>query len=162
MSTDIEIGLYAVRTFRLCGTEDAPKLCSVSPRFSTGWEDGTCEAQCDPPGYSLPSGIRGLVQKRHPAPNERCMCGIYGSFSYDDLLRQFRAEASQIVAVIAAEGITIIGTRGLRTQYARVVAHWTDPDTIHHHVAAEQFKDAAAFKTPIDMMMAYDIDREAA
>lgn len=134
-----------------------------------GWEDGTCEAVCH--GYSRP---------RHEAPGENCGCGVYGSLSYADVLGQYPTAAKHLVAVIAAEGKTIIGTRGLRTAFARVVAYWADPtspgrpapvldfwgrrvrdvgrDTdqpTYREVAALQFRDAQSYDCPLEMVEEY-------
>jgi hypothetical protein len=136
-----------------------------------GWEDGTCEAVCH--GYSNP---------RHEAPDENCGCGVYGSLSYADVLGQYHDAAKHLVAVIAAEGKTIIGTRGLRTAFARVVAYWADPtspgllgpmldywgrrvrddrrDTdqpTYREVAALQFKDAQSYDCPLEMVEEYGL-----
>lgn len=62
----------------------------------------------------------------HPAPQLDCCCGIYGSLSMGHLVRQYRV-AAYLTAVIAAEGRTIIGTHGLRTERARVVAYYWNP-----------------------------------
>ncbi len=132
-----------------------------SPSYNRGedWEDGTCRAVCH---KGSRAGWRGgrlvtLTNEVHDAPHEGCDCGIYGSLSYADLLYQFRSNASIMVAVIAAEGTTIIGDRGLRTQFARVVAYWTDDDPFHRIVSAAQFKDAKVFETPLDMVEAYGL-----
>lgn len=134
-----------------------------------GWEDGTCEAVCH--GYSNP---------RHEAPNENCGCGVYGSLSYADVLGQYHDAAKHLVAVIAAEGKTIIGTRGLRTAFARVVAYWADPGgptqqtatadfwgrtvayegpmhPTYREVAASQFKDAQSYDCPLEMVEEYGL-----
>jgi hypothetical protein len=159
-----EFDLFALRSFKFCVERPTSRRLldsvgvwsdgkcrvwrSIAYTNVGGWEDGTCEAVCQ----------RGRVlPRRHDPPDDRCGCGIYGSLSYADLLRQYHAEARTMVAVIAAEGTTIIGTRGLSTQYARVVAYWCDPDPIRRDCAATQFKDAQVYDCPDDMITAYGL-----
>jgi hypothetical protein len=64
-------------------------------------------------------------------------------------------EADDITAVIAAEGTTLIGTVGLRTQYARVVgfrANWP-----YRSYAQKQFVDAEEFGTDAEMLEAFHL-----
>jgi hypothetical protein len=162
---DLEVGRYALRSFKAqhrwlpnnwateYGVSSQLVFGPVSYRGSpNSWISGTCEAVCYAGGY-LPSGAK----RGHQAPDEKCTCGIYASLSYADLIAQFHTEARTIVAVIAAEGITIIGSRGLRTQFARVVAYWVEPAKIFRQAAATQFKDAAVFDNPVDMIDAYGL-----
>lgn len=123
----------------------------MSPSFQDhdGWLDGTCTAECR---------RSSILPSRHEAPHEDCECGIYGSLSYADLLDQFRTHAQRIVAVISAEGKTIIGERGLKTQFARVVAYWVRPDeSLDRLCAADQFRDAKAFDNPLEMIEEYGL-----
>ncbi len=147
---------------RLGWWEDCKVRVWRSPSYMKrgDWEDGTCKAVCHTYG---PRGSK----EPHEAPDKDCSCGIYGSLSYVDLLSQFRPEAYFIVAVIAAEGKTIIGDRGLRTAFARVVAYSigsqigsgrdSDSDFLHRYVAAKQFKDAKIFESPLDMVTAFNL-----
>jgi hypothetical protein len=123
-----------------------------APTYSRSgdWEDGTCKAVCH---AWHPRDVGG-----HKAPHEGCSCGIYGSLSYADLIHQFREYVKHIVVVIAAEGKTIIGDRGLRTAFARVVAYWVAPDQMYREVAAAQFKDAKDFGDPLGMVEAYGLE----
>lgn len=81
----------------------------------------------------------------HEAPSEKCHCGVYGALSLDHLEAQYPQHTRNIVAVIAAEGNTIIGPRGLRTQFARVVAYWAINSTRSAAIAANQFRGAKHF-----------------
>jgi hypothetical protein len=57
--------------------------------------------------------------------------------------------------VIAVEGQTYLGTKGLRTQYARVVAWWSPG---FGAVAERQFKDAKRFPNLFEMARSYGLD----
>lgn len=110
---DLEVGRYALRTFRFSDDDFLPILNTPN---RGGWtREGTCVATC----FSPPNYPRDL----HEAPCLECECGIYGSHSLQDLHAQY-SYAWYFVAVIAAEGKTIVGSRGLRTERARVVAYW--------------------------------------
>lgn len=163
-SPDIEVGRLALRSFKFVvvpfhgeGFHDvvAAKLGhwddgtlkfwqSLSYHNDNDWLDGTCTATCG-------------QGKKHRVPCEKCSCGIYGSLSYADLLYQYRAEARNIVTVIAAEGATIIGPRGLRTERARVLAYWVTSNAIYQQVAGDQFNTASVFETPVDLLDFYNL-----
>lgn len=184
-AADLEVGRFALRSFKYSVEFESQKIGQqigwwtdrksrvfrpIAYSRVDGWEDGTCEAVCHAHG----------ARPRHQAPDEQCGCGIYGSLSYADVLHQFREEARHLLAVIAAEGVTIIGTRGLRTQFARVVAYWADPSgpgqttnvqlwggqrvtrcapqqPTYREVAALQFKDAQAYDSPLEMVEEYGL-----
>lgn len=160
----IEAGWYALRSFSL-KTEQATQevadvlggwwddgTCKYWGSGSYGrwpdWADGTCTAVCRKSSYQAP---------QHPPPAEGCTCGIYASLSYADLIKQFRQDAQRIVCVINAEGSTIIGTRGLKTAHARIVAYWTVPSILERTVAKMQFKGAKQFDEPLSMIEHYQI-----
>ena len=150
---DIEIARCALRTFncvdiRHCDLEDEladaleeglqdNQAVSFSGRILTGmyrsggqWLTGACVARCE---------------KGHKAPDEECGCGIYGALSLS-LLTASYPQASRLVTVIAAEGKTVIGDLGLRTEASRVVAYWCSPDArVERHQCAKQFLGAKEF-----------------
>jgi hypothetical protein len=95
---------------------------------------------------------------RHTAPYLDCHCGVYGSLSLNHLIDQYRFETMKIITVIAAEGETIIGSRGLRTQYARVVAYWS-PFRKFRRAADAQFEGAQHFKSLEEMLSEYQLPR---
>lgn len=115
---DLEVGRYALRTFRFTETELVPLVDHGVPT----WINGTCVAECLP----WLRFLGGL--STHPSPALHCTCGVYGSFSYEDLVTQYDDYARALTCVISAEGQTIIGSRGLRTQAARVVAYHSNPN----------------------------------
>ncbi|PBA23764.1 hypothetical protein CKJ66_26225 [Mycobacterium avium] len=144
---DIEVGRYAVRTFRIDRRRRI--LQPVNPSWRRGrghespWRNGACRAVCN-------------HDRAHDAPAEECGCGIYGATSLESLRAQYPVLASNIVAVIAAEGTTIVGSRGLRTQAARVVAYWCHPSSrmdTAGAVIAEQCPAAERF-ADLDQMLA--------
>jgi hypothetical protein len=136
---DIEVARYALRTFEV--DYDAEVLRSaVKPGWH--WHNGTCVAKC-------------LRRHKHKAPHQRCSCGIYGTLTLEHLMRQFSGYATQLVAVIAAEGTTIIGDVGLRTAAARVVAYWTSSFDIHQ-ICEKWCAAAKGFEDLDEMLAAYN------
>lgn len=144
--------------------EDNPSdpltLCSVA-QAGAHWSDGVCKAECLDSSLSV---MRVWAQvifsedcygNRHEAPGADCSCGIYATLSLEHLNRQYGDEAKNIVAVIAAEGQTIIGTRGFRTQYARVVAYWCDDKLAAP--AQRQFRDARRYGYMPSMLRDYQL-----
>jgi hypothetical protein len=113
---DIEIGRYALRTFDI----DKGKLGSLYKHHH--WDGGVAIATC-------------LTSNRCDSPpGEGCSCGLYGTLSLQQLESDYGPRVRTCVAVFAAEGPTIIGSKGLRTSAARVVAYW----------CAEGLRDCAA------------------
>lgn len=107
--SDIEVGRHALRTFKI----DTHKLRLKSLFQEHFWDGGTAVAECRSKGMSCKS-----------SPSLNCMCGIYGTLTIDQLFKEYGQYARNCVAVFAAEGTTIIGTKGLRTAAARIVAYW--------------------------------------
>lgn len=101
------VGLFALRTFRVSTSGLLVPLSFIG----SAWADGTCIARC------------GLG---HPAPADDCPCGVYSLRDLRDLRLQYWS-AGRLVAVVAPEGLTIEGSKGWRSQAARVVDVWTAP-----------------------------------
>lgn len=138
--TDIEIGRYALRTFRIDYKHRELRSLTQHPRIgSSEWKNGTCEARCR---YS-----------KHAAPHKYCSCGIYGTNTLEGL-RQFGLYPHELVTVFAAEGDTIIGDTGLRTANARVVAYWARARGARK-ICKQSLPDAKCFTTIDDMLTAY-------
>ncbi|MFZ0902564.1 MAG: hypothetical protein WAN71_01515 [Mycobacterium sp.] len=132
-SPDFEVGRYGLRTFRV--DRNARALLPVVREDRDAWAGGVCVARC----------AHGHT---HSPPGEGCNCGVYAATSLGSLLGQYPRNASNIVAVIAAEGPTIIGSSGLRTSAARVVAYWCHPSPrlgTARAVLAQQCRDAKAY-----------------
>lgn len=134
---DIEVGRYALRTFRVRHSQ----LVSVVKDYT--WEGGVSIAQCLKEKNPCPS-----------SPNRKCDCGIYGTLTLEHLIKQYSQYAQKCVAVIAAEGTTIIGSRGLRTAAARIVAYWTRGFP-QDEVFAQQCPEAQSFDGIAEMLEAY-------
>jgi hypothetical protein len=111
---DFAVGIHALRTFGLY----EGKLGSVVQGVGH-WENGECVARC-------------LVSSEHAPPHVGCNCGIYGFFSVEELFEQYVEFACHVVGVIAVKGLTTIGTKGLKTAAARVVAYWCSDDEAQH------------------------------
>lgn len=138
---DIELERYAVRTFRIDYRRRQIRSLTQQSQSPSEWVDGTCEARCR--------------HSSHPAPDFQCSCGIYGACSADSLFEQFELYAKDLVAIIAAEGITILGDRGLRTQAARVVAYWPANSAVSR-LCSRGFREAKKYKDLNDMLTDYD------
>ncbi|RAV17500.1 hypothetical protein DQP57_00300 [Mycobacterium colombiense] len=107
-----------------------------------------------------PQSVSALIKAlnhlgEHEAPGEGCHCGIYATLSLECLNKQYGDSAQHVVAVVAAEGQTIIGTKGFRTQYARVVAYWCDDRLAKP--CARQFRDARRYLAMSSMLRDYGI-----
>jgi hypothetical protein len=142
-SPDFEVGRYGLRTFRVDRTARA--LLPVVREDRDAWAGGVCVARC----------AHGHT---HSPPGDDCSCGIYAATSLGSLLGQYPRQASNIVAVIAAEGPTIIGSSGLRTSAARVVAYWSHPSPslgTARVVLAQQCPDAKGYDDCGAMLAAY-------
>lgn len=144
---DLEVGRFALRTFRYSRDNHAIyPMRSFSgvprPALDVCWTDGTCEAQCLRFRLDM-LGIWHLESKCNEPPGDNCECGIYGSLSLDDLKRMYGWYVDQLVCVFAPEGKTIIGSRGLRTERARVVAYCTH--YLCHDSFARLFPDAKRY-----------------
>jgi hypothetical protein len=159
---DIELGRVAVRTFALdYGLEKFHSLAAPGDHWSTGSCSAVCIGNVTSVGHSNGIDKKGKVRHDHLAPNLVCTCGIYGALYLDTLTRQFHALTGQTLAVIAAEGVTLIGSRGLRTQYARVLGYWLGDygtfDFKVRDIAARQFVNARSYEDPIALIRAFGI-----
>lgn len=135
---ELQIGRKALRTFKLYGGHFWPVSIGVDT-----WKDGTCVAEC-------------LADGDHLSPALRCNCGVYGTLSLEHLMRQYPEHATHLVCVIAAEGATILGSRGLRTAAARILAYWTDDERVRK-VAKIQFSAAKYHRGLAAMLAAHDL-----
>ena len=142
---DIEVGRYALRTFRLWGH----RLDSLF--HDTSWNEGKAIASCFFPVTLMDSSL-----DHKEVPEERCRCGLYGTLTLDQLVEEYPFRAGQSIAVFAAEGTTYIGSKGLRTAAGRVVAYWTRPNDIYaDNVYRDVCPDAIKFDDVHVMLKAY-------
>jgi hypothetical protein len=149
---NLVVGMHALRTFKIHHAQ----MHSLSAPNGL-WRNGVCEAECI-------ERLRGWSNDGHPdlpAPQLDCSCGIYGTFSLDALVVAYRAQSQDVLTVIAVEGRTIIGTRGVRTERARVVAWWT-PKLWATAICTAQFIDAKRYGTMHQMLDDYKIPIEEA
>lgn len=143
---DLEVGVHAVRTFKV----KQEGLFGVAVTGKT-WDKGVCEARCTPPPLRI---LYGMEPQNHRAPARGCECGVYGSLTVDNLFYQFPNCSRRLITVIAAEGKTIIGPKGLRTECARVVAYWT-PRRAVLNICEEELPDAVFYLNLCDMLKDY-------
>lgn len=154
---DIEVARYAIRTFEIRRYSGEVWSVSQGPGH---WKDGVCKAEClvSRPVYDWQGMMTDFRMRSHPAPQLGCSCGAYGALSLESLRSQYATLASRVIAVMAAEGSTVIGPRGLRTAYARIVAWWSPfRDTDTKRVCAPNFPDAKRFMLLDNMLRAYHI-----
>lgn len=170
---DLEIGRHALRSFKVIDDHLWPIAIN-----NDSWSDGTCIAECikgNTSGYvtiGTMTSVNGIVytggqipdvpnkDALHVAPVLNCSCGIYGTLSLQHLHNQYPSYANEIVCVIAAEGSTILGSRGLRTAAARVIAYWAASKKTRN-IAAKQFNspvnEAIGYKRLNAMLTVYEI-----
>jgi hypothetical protein len=143
---DLEVGRHALRTFKFVDNpEDGPGITSLFQ--ADRWDGGMVIAECK--------------KKENPcaeAPGDGCMCGIYGTLTLSHLVSQYRSYARNGIGVIAAEGKTIIGDRGLRTSAARLVAYWCNP--LYEENFANTAPEAKRFIKVEEMLKEFDFPEE--
>lgn len=155
---ELEVARYAVRTFLVGNTH----IVSIAAAARGIWKNGTCEAEClitrDPFLVELDQfqEYRDNWQP-HEAPILKCSCGIYGCLTLGGLLQQFPSAATRMIAVIAAEGKTIIGPVGLRTAAARVVAYWMSDTLARYTTVLRSLPEAKVYHSPSIMCEDYGI-----
>jgi hypothetical protein len=160
MTDDIEVGRFALRTF-LWSPIRGPVSTWVS---GDHWAGGVCEAKCytvdDEVSWTQPVGVREwrVREPQHEVPQEDCDCGVYGALSLYRLRVQYPRESAHLVTVIAPEGRTIIGDRGLRAQLARVVGFWT-PERDRIPLCQEKFPDAQYHEDLTVMLTSFNIPK---
>lgn len=142
---DLEVGRVALRTFKI---ED-DHLWPVAFK-NDDWADGTCVARC------VYYDEEDSSTTYHEAPKLGCSCGIYGTLSLSHLFDQWRVLTQQLVCVIAAEGNTVMGDKGLRTSAARVLAYWSKDKKVRRIVKG-QFPDVVYYRKMEAMLDHYGI-----
>jgi hypothetical protein len=179
---DLEVARYALRTFVDHSRTDWLRRTtgSLGSVVASGrhWEGGVCKAQCliddiDPShkvlrvhelmlqNAQLWRMERNDIMDRlmqsamfaHDVPDIDCRCGAYGALSLEDLVAQYAGHSCRIIAVMAAEGPTVIGPRGLRTAFARIVAFWS-PHRGVRKAARQLFGDEPVFFNDLFHMLA--------
>ncbi len=133
--------IRAVRTFRV-GPGGA-----LYPLFSnTPWGDGANTARCRAVRLAAVSG------PSHPAPDPDCTCGFYG-YASDAAAGEY-PNARHVLAVVACWGRVVAGTRGLRTEHARVEAIWMSA-TVPAELAAmvrERYRSVSVYTDKATML----------
>lgn len=137
-----EVGeIRAVRTFRV-GPGGV-----LYPLFSnTAWADGSNAARCRAVRLAAPAG------PSHAPPDPECTCGFY-AYATDTGAAEY-PNARHVLAVVACWGRVIAGTRGLRSEYARVEAIWMSA-TVPPELAAmvrERYPSVAVYAEKATML----------
>lgn len=147
---DIEVGRYALRTFR--PLHDG----LYSLYFPQRWDNGTTVARC----YVGYDGSDDSAAQRYSyhgdVPHEHCRCGVYGTLSLDQVAMEYYPMSARLIAVIAAEGVSYVGTKGLRTSAARIVAYWHHPDDLSVERSCQRScPDAVSYSDIHEMLKDY-------
>lgn len=158
LPTDVAVGLHGLRTFRI--REDGyllPVVFSIedSAAVPPSWGRGFCVATCL---------TNSLCPDGHEPPVAECGCGIYSWNTLARLHRNYPENTEHIVAVVALEGQTIEGTRGFRSQAARIVALWLNEQLVPPHVrraVRRAYPDVALHRKRSTMIRRY-LSSEAA
>ncbi len=133
--------IRALRTFRI--GRDA----RLYPLFgSVAWTDGPNTATCRIPRSSR----RG--DPDHRVVDPACTCGFY-AYADEEATAEY-PHSRHVLAVVACWGRVVAGTRGLRTEHARVEAIWMSP-TVPGDLAAgvvEQYPSAAVYAEKDDLL----------
>ena len=135
--------LRLVRGFRLWDDGGLGPLSLVARQDV--WVDGPNEAFCS----------RGFS---HDAPDAACSCGFYAYYEPAPTAYVTQLRAS-VVGVISIWGRSIVGSKGARTQFARIDALWLPPSVTDEVADAVwlRYPSAALYRTdsPAAMFAAY-------
>lgn len=151
---DIEVARYALRTFDIVPLGENGRLRLKSLYQVHFWEGGKAIATCLNRDRVHVERNGTMAWSNHAPPVEGCSCGLYGTLTLDQLLREYGNRARNLICVIAAEGGTVIGSKGLRTAAARIVAYWT-PVRATELVMERECKDAKAYTNVTQMLSDY-------
>lgn len=105
------------------------------------WEPGRIEAQCKSHGTGLSYSFKAELEYEHIVPANRCGCGfwaywdqglkaeeiLYNAAKQPNIVREYYLNKTPMVkvpvlGVVEGSGRTIIGTKGFRSQYAKIKA----------------------------------------
>lgn len=125
--------LRLVRGFRLWDDGGLGPLSLVARQDV--WVDGRNEAFCS----------RGFV---HDAPDGECSCGFYAYYEPAPTAYVSQLRAS-VVGVISIWGRSIVGSKGARSQFARIDALWLPPSVTDDVADAVwlRYPSAAIYRT---------------
>ena len=130
------VGVFALRTFRV----SVNGYLVPATQYSDEWATGAAIARCS---------------EDHQAPDDDCTCGLYSMNNIHQLRTQY-TQARRLLTVVALEGQTIEGTKGWRSQAARVVDIWTAPTAVPEAQLAQlvDHLPGVRFHTDVDAMLA--------
>lgn len=93
--------------------------------FDYYWKDGWNEAECRVMDR-MPRG------DDHPSPYPACTCGFYARYHH-------HANDGLTTGVIEVAGRVILGTKGVRAEKARIVAHTWVPESVQSQYPSVKF-----------------------
>lgn len=149
---DLEVARYGLRTFEVKGGLHG----GLKSLFQeTYWNNGVMEAECRASSFDIIQW-RWHNKGEHRVPAKYCGCGIYATVSLQSLIAQYPEQMlDNGVAVVAAEGETIIGDRGMRTSAARIVAYWAPTKKTRRTYRRTCGSEARYFRKMSEMLKAY-------
>lgn len=136
--------IRALRTFRI-----GPGGVLYPLFVDRAWTPGTNTSLCRLP---QPTGQHLTWRAPHPAPDPDCGCGFYAYA--DDTSAGEYPHSRHVLAVIACWGQVIAGTRGVRSQHARIEALWISPKVPNELKAAvtAHYPDLSVYGTKTAML----------
>jgi hypothetical protein len=144
---NFEVGRKGLRTFAV---EKGRLKSPMSPGGPSYWDNGIAVAECR--RWRDEDDRENCTE----SPNENCRCGLYAMHTLDELFKQYGQWARQCVAVIACQGTTYIGTKGLKTASAQIIAYWTHEQAkVHLQVFRQQCPEAVGFTDIQEMLKTY-------
>lgn len=136
--------IRALRTFRVDEYGGLLPLFGQDP-----WFDGSNHAACAPP--------TGEVSRGHRAPDPDCECGFYayGTIAAAQRTRNMR----YVQAVVSCWGRVVAGTRGVRSEFARIDALWLAPTVPAwlRQAIARRYPSARLFSDADEMLAEYPL-----
>jgi hypothetical protein len=136
--------IRALRTFRI--GRDA----RLYPLFGTvAWTEGTNTARC------RATATRRHVDPEHAVVDPNCTCGFY-AYADEPAAAEY-PHSRHVLAVVACWGRVVAGTRGLRSEHARVESIWMSP-TVPADLAAqvvENYPATSAYDDRAEMLAAH-------
>ncbi len=136
--------IRALRTFRIGPGGLLYPLFGDRP-----WTPGPNTSYCRLP---QPTDQALAPRTPHPAPDPDCGCGFYAYA--DDASAGEYPHSRHVLAVIACWGHVIAGTRGVRSQHARIEALWMSPTVPAELKAAvtAHYPDLSVYDTKTAML----------
>jgi len=113
-AAEVSLPVIGYREWVLIGDE------IISPLARTPWRESMMQAECLPSCRAARGLWRGATQHPGPAPDSACVCGIYALFTPPR--RRGRERLALVRGAVALSGRIEVHRRGMRAEFARIVA----------------------------------------